>query len=146
MHTGTGKWKFLVGVRKIRQVYLSFMYTLDANELEIRIPTGQIFNNFCLLSGEEFMQQTHSVNQQLLKYAYDGFTESALLDLRARLLTPCKPWGTGSKWSLTSIRKQREVCSVYSTCLWKCAALKDWFRNQLCSGTQLVGGDRNGPL
>lgn len=22
------------------------MYTLDANELEIRIPTGQIFNNF----------------------------------------------------------------------------------------------------
>lgn len=45
-YTRIGKWQLLVDVCTIRQVYLSFICALDAKELEIRLPTGQIFNNF----------------------------------------------------------------------------------------------------
>lgn len=113
---GVEIWKFLAGICRIRQVCLSFVYTIDANELEMRIPTGQLFNNFCLLSGE----QTHSESADG-KYAYVCFAELAVLDFHVRLLTPCKSRGAGSKWSLTSVtRELSEVCAVYSTCLWKC--------------------------
>lgn len=113
---GVEIWKFLAGICGIRQVCLSFVYTIDANELEMRIPTGQLFNNFCLLSGE----QTHSESADG-KYAYVCFAELAVLDFHVRLLTPCKSRGAGSKWSLTSVtRELSEVCAVYSTCLWKC--------------------------
>lgn len=52
--TRIGKCQLFVGVCRNRQVYSSFMYTVDANGLEIRIHrTG--LHLLHLLSGEEFM-------------------------------------------------------------------------------------------